>query len=138
MKNPLRWARAKTCQNNSITEYQGIYQFIKDCTGLYEIENWEKELWGMTRAITKPIPMNPLESTAQPDDWKSNRYRNGAMKSVKMVLLPYVRHCIVLAAITADNALSLIILLMNCEYSSLHHYFRKLVLTHLLLTNPSI
>jgi hypothetical protein len=138
---PLRSPRAKTCQNNSITEYQGIYQPIKACTSLSKIGNWEKEPWGMTTAVTKPIPMNPLESTAQPDDWKSNRYRNGVMKSVKKILLPHrpslqrpCRHI----AITAEDAFSLIILLINCEHSSVPHYFRKLALTRPLLTNPSL
>ena len=31
------------CQNNSIKEYQGIYELIKDCTGLSRIENGGKE-----------------------------------------------------------------------------------------------
>lgn len=36
-------ACAAWCQNNSIKEYQGIYELIKDCTGLSRIENGEKE-----------------------------------------------------------------------------------------------
>ena len=33
---------AGCCQNNSIKEYQGIYEFIKDCTSLSRIANGEK------------------------------------------------------------------------------------------------
>lgn len=36
------FACAGCCQNNSIKEYQGIYEFIKDCTSLSRIANGEK------------------------------------------------------------------------------------------------
>jgi hypothetical protein len=81
MKNQLRWPCAKTCQNNSIKEYQGIYQFIKDCTGLYEIANWGKAPRVMNGSVTEPDSMNPPQTRARPDDWKSNRYRNRAVPS---------------------------------------------------------
>ena len=36
------FACAGCCQNNSIKEYQGKYEFIKDCTSLSRIANGEK------------------------------------------------------------------------------------------------
>ena len=50
-------------QNNSIKEYQGIYELIKDCTSLSRIENGENE----HRVTTWVVTENQVhENSAQP------------------------------------------------------------------------
>jgi hypothetical protein len=50
---------AGCCQNNSIKEYQRIYEFIKDCTSLSKIANGEKNHRVTTWAMTEPKSLKP-------------------------------------------------------------------------------
>ena len=65
-----RIACAGGCQNNSLKEYQGIYEFIKDCTILSEIGNGPEKHRVTTRAVTEPksmnLPFNTLLTLKQP------------------------------------------------------------------------